>query len=70
MPPLYLYLLDVYGLQATMLILSGLMLNVVALVGLLKPPSFYVLYPKAMLYKKEKLTNILQFRRAKRDYYL
>lgn len=41
LPPLYRYFLDVYGLRGTMLIVSGLMLNVVALVGLLKPPPFF-----------------------------
>uniref|UniRef100_A0A8W8IZR7 Uncharacterized protein n=1 Tax=Magallana gigas TaxID=29159 RepID=A0A8W8IZR7_MAGGI len=41
LPPLYRYLLDVYGLRGTMLIVSGLMLNVVALAGLLKPSSFF-----------------------------
>lgn len=65
LPPLYRYFLDVYGLRGTMLIVSGLMLNVVALAGLLKPPPFSVLYPKAMLFKSLKLTSILQFRRAK-----
>lgn len=39
--PLYRYFLDVYGLRGTMLIVSGLMLNVVALAGLLKPPPFF-----------------------------
>lgn len=41
LPPLYRYFLDVYGLRGTMLIVSGLMLNVVALAGLLKPPPFF-----------------------------
>eukprot|EP00105_Crassostrea_gigas_P031763 XP_011454550.1 PREDICTED: monocarboxylate transporter 13 isoform X2 [Crassostrea gigas] len=40
-PPLYRYLLDVYGLRGTMLIFSGVILHVVALAGLLKPPSLF-----------------------------
>ena len=40
-PPLYRYLLDVYGLRGTMLIFSGVIFNVVALAGLLKPPSLF-----------------------------
>lgn len=41
LPPLYRYLLDVYGLRGTMLIVSGLMYSVVALARLLKPSSFF-----------------------------
>eukprot|EP00105_Crassostrea_gigas_P046320 XP_019930468.1 PREDICTED: monocarboxylate transporter 5 isoform X1 [Crassostrea gigas] len=43
-PPLFRYLLDVYGLRGTMLIFSGVIFNVVALAGLLKPPSLFQLF--------------------------
>ncbi|XP_078310642.1 monocarboxylate transporter 12-like isoform X1 [Crassostrea virginica] len=46
LPSLCRYLLDAYGLQGTMLILSGILFNVVALACLLTPPSFFQSLPE------------------------
>ncbi|XP_056006571.1 monocarboxylate transporter 9-like isoform X3 [Ostrea edulis] len=59
LPPLYRYLLDVYGLQGAMLILSGIILNVVALAGFLKPPSlFQTLADKLNIEPSHKILSI------------
>ncbi|XP_061190632.1 monocarboxylate transporter 5-like [Saccostrea echinata] len=66
LPPLYRYLMDVYGLQGTMLILSGILLNVVALAGLLKPPSLFAPKEKVTIEPRYKIVRIREINRGRR----